>query len=191
MNGQLLYIIIMLLEAAVIVGLIITNAKLSKKNKQTDSLLSNYKEKLREDELDESIKNEYYKQDKYENDWKNIPYEETFEEEAHVRTRDAICVHFECISRISSSKYIINIMDELYLGRAESNGIVFEEEDVDQKHIHFVRQNGRVYVQSISDKMPVTFVRQDTKYELGDSLVMINDGDELLFKNSRVVITLV
>lgn len=77
------------------------------------------------------------------------------------------------------------------MGRAKSNGIVFEEEDIDQKHVHFVRQNGKVYVQSLSDKMPVTFVRQDTKYELGDSLVMINDGDELLFSNSRVKITLI
>lgn len=191
MNGQLIYIIIMLAEAAVIVGLIITNVKLSKKNKHNVSLLDNYKEKLREDELNESIKNEYYKQDKYENDWKNIPYDEVFEEEEHVRTRDAICVHFECISRIATSKYIVNITDELYLGRAKSNGIVFEEEDIDQKHVHFVRQNGKVYVQSLSDKMPVTFVRQDTKYELGDSLVMINDGDELLFSNSRVKITLI
>ena len=191
MNGQLLYIIIMVVAAAIIVGLIITNVKLHKKNKSNTEMLYTYKEKLREDELDDNIRNEYYKQDKYENDWKNIPYETTFEEEQEVRTRDAVCVHFECISRVATRKYLVNVTDELYLGRAKTNGIVFDEQDVDQKHIHFLRQKGKLYVQCISDKMPVIFVRQDSRYELTDSLVMVNDGDQLVFKDSRVVITLI
>ena len=52
MNGQLLYIIIMVVEAAIIVGLIITNVKLHKKNKSNTEMLYTYKEKLREDELE-------------------------------------------------------------------------------------------------------------------------------------------
>lgn len=189
MNGQLLYIIIMLVEAIIIVFLIATNVKTSKKNKQTNRFLNNYKEKLREDELDDKIKNEYYKQNKYENDWKQIPYETVYDEEKNVRTRDAICVLIECVSRVATKKYLINITDELYLGRAKSNGIIFEEDDVDQKHIHFIRQDGRIYVHSISEKKPVSLVRKDAKYELSESLVMINNEDELLFEDSRVVIT--
>lgn len=191
MNGQLLYIIIMVVEALVIVGLIVANVKLSKKNNKNTELLYTYKEKLREDELNDSIKNEHYKQDKYENDWKNIPYETVFEEEERVRTRNAICVHFACVSRVATRKYLINIEDELYLGRAKTNGLVFDEQDVDQKHVHFVRQQGRLYVQNISGKLPVIFVRQDSRYELTDSLVMVNDGDQLVFGDSRVVVTLI
>lgn len=190
MDGQALYILIMLLEAVIIIFLITLNVKLNKKNKTNDILLGNYMEKLREDELDEKMRNEFYRQNKYDSDWKNIPYETIFEDEKNVRKRDAICVHLDCVSRVATRKYIINVTDELYLGRAKTNGVVFEEQDVDQKHIHFIRRDGKLFVKNISDKMPVIFMRKDVKYELTDSYVQLNDGDELLFDSSRVIITL-
>ncbi|MDD6327669.1 MAG: hypothetical protein Q4D54_06240 [Eubacteriales bacterium] len=190
MEGQLLYILIMLVEAAIIVFLIALNVKLNKKNKANNKMLGNYMDKLREDELDEKMRNEYYPQNKFESDFKNIPYETIYEDEKDVRTLDAICVHLACISRVATRKYIINVTDELYLGRAKTNGVVFEEQDVDQKHIHFLRKDGNLFVQNVSESMPAIFVRKDVKYELTESYVQLNDGDELLFDSSRVMITL-
>lgn len=188
--GQMPFIIIMLAEALVIVFLIILNVRLNKKNKKSNEFLIAYKEKLREDELDEAIGNPYYKQDKSDNDWKNTPYEIEFKDEENIRTTSAICVHLQCIGRLVTKKYIINISDELYLGRGKHNGVVFDEKDIDQKQIHFVRQQGELYIQNISSKVSALFVRNDTRYELTESLVKLNDGDRLQFQESEIIINL-
>lgn len=191
MEGQLPFIVIVLIEAVVIIFLIISNIRLNKKNKGNDKVLTVYKEKLREDELDEAIKNPYYKQDKSEADWKKTPYEVEFKDEEDVRTADAVCVHLQCTGRLVTKKYLINISDELYLGRSKNNGVIFDEEDVDQRQIHFVRKSGELYIANVSADVPVVFVRKDSRYELTDVLVKVNDGDELLFKESRIVISLI
>lgn len=191
MGGQLPFIIIMLVEAAVIIFLIISNVRLNKKNKGDNRVLTVYKEKLREDELDEAIKNPYFKQDKSELDWKKTPYEVEFNDEKDIRTADAVCIHLQCIGRLVTKKYIININDELYLGRSKNNGVVFDEQDIDQKQIHFVRKLGELYIANVSVDVPVVFVRKDSRYELTDVLVKVNDGDELLFEESRIIISLV
>lgn len=191
MDGQMPFIITTLVEAAVIIFLIIWNVKLNKRNKTNDKVLTVYKEKLREDELDEAIKNPYYKQDKSENDWKKVPYEVEFRDEENVRTTDAVCVHLQCTGRLVTKKYIINIHDELYLGRSKSNGVIFDEEDVDQTQIHFVRKSGELYISNVSEDVPVVFVRKDSRYELTDVLVKVNDADEILFQESRIIISLI
>lgn len=191
MSGQLPFIIIMLAEAIIIIFLIVLNVKLNKKNKKNNSLLSTYKEKVRDDELNEAIKNQYYKQNKAENDWKNVPYEVEFTEEEDVRAANAICVHLECIGRIATKKYLINVDDELYLGRSKSNGVVFDEEDIAWKQLHFVRKEGNLYIQNISVENQAVFIRKNSKYELTDVMVKVNDGDAIEFKDSRIVIKLV
>lgn len=188
---QLPFIIIMVGEALVIIFLIIMNVRLNKDNKNNDSFLSAYKEKLREDELDAAIGNPYHKPDKAKNDWKNAPYDVEFKDENAVRTTSAICMHVVCIGRLVTKKYIINVYDELYLGRAKQNGIVFDEMDIDQKQIHFVRQQGELYIQNVSSNNPAVFIRNDAKYELTDSLVKLNNGDKLKFRDSLVVIHLI
>ena len=191
MGTQLPYIIIMIVQFIIIVVLIITDIRLNKKNKKNKALITNYKEKLREDELDAAIMNACYKQDKAVNDWKNTPYSVDFEDEKKVRTTNAICVHLECQGRLANRKYIINIKDELYLGKAKNNGVIFDEVGVDKKHIHFVRQFGELYVQNVSQNMPAVFVREDSKYELTDVLVKVNDGDRIEFEDSFVRINLI
>ena len=191
MGGQIPFIIIMLVEMAIIIFLIIFNVRLNKKSKNNNVLLTAYKNKVREDELDEAIKNEYYKQDKSEADWKNTPYEVEFNEEDSVTTTSAVCMHLKCIGRLVTKKYLINVCDELYLGRSRNNGVIFDENDIAQRQLHFVRQFGELYIQNISTDNPVVFVRKNNRYELTDILVKLNDGDELEFQKSRIIINLI
>lgn len=191
MEGQISFIVIMLVELAIIIFLIIFNIRLNKENKKSNTLLTVYKDKLREDELNEAIKNQYYRQDKAKKDWKNTPYEVEFNDEDNIRTTSAVCMHLKCIGRLVTKKYLINVNDELYLGRSQNNGVIFDEKDIDLKQIHFVRQSDELYIQNISVDVPVVFIRKNSRYELTEVLVKVNDGDELEFQESRIIINLV
>lgn len=191
MNLQLLFILIMIAQFIVIIFLIVLNVKLNKKNKKTTNIIKTYKARLREDELDEAIHNEHFIMDKSVRDWKNVAYETEFTDEDKVRISDSICVHLECEGRLAKRKYLINIKDELYLGKDKTNGVVLEEPDIDKKHVHFVRQGNEMYIQNLSTNFPVLLVRNKSKYGLTDVLVKINDGDTLEFKESKVLINLI
>lgn len=140
-------------------------------------MLSLYKDRVREEFLDSMLNNEY---NICENENLNVvPYEIEFQEEKTAEKKDAVCVHFECVGSLSTRKYIVNIEDEFYIGRAKSNGIVLKEQGVDDKHIHFIRQNNDLYVQNVSLSMKTEIRREKEKYNLSSTPIRVNDGDVL------------
>lgn len=191
MQNQMIFILLLVVQVVLIITLIVLNSKTSAKNKEMTKLLTRYKDRLREDELDDAIRNELYKQNQEESDQKYVPYDVHYTDEEEVRSTEAVCVHFQCEGRLAIKKYLLNLMDDLYIGTSKSNGIVLDEYDVDEKHIHFVRQGKLLFVQNVSEGMPVSLRRGKTKYPLTDTLVQVNDGDTIEFKTSQVLVSLI
>ncbi len=188
---QTIVIALLIGQLALIVGLIVLNVKTSKKNKKINRILTKYKERLREDELDASIRNERHKENKAENDWTFTPYEVSYMDEQEVRSTEAVCVHLQCVGRLATKKYLINIKDELYVGGDKTNGVVLDEYDVAQKHIHFLKQGKLLFAQNISNGVPVNLIRGKSRHPLTDVLVQVNDGDMIEFLTSQILINLI
>lgn len=190
MRVQLPYLIPIVAELIVIVVLITNNIRLGKKNKKYKGMLSRYKEKLRENRLDAMIKNVYHSVDKSVEDWNNVPYEVEFHEEKKAAAIDAVCVHLEYDGSLSTRKYVVNIVDELYLGHAKTNGVVLSEPDIDERHVKFIKQGKELYMLRVTNNVEVMLLRGKDRYSLTDVPIKVNDGDVLEFQNSNMKINL-
>lgn len=185
-----LNIIFLACEIVIAVLLTIFNIRLSVKNKQYKKMLSLYKDRIREEYLDSMLHNECYIVEKAKDDINVVPYEVEFQEEKKVEKKDAICVHFECVGSLSTRKYVVNIEDEFYIGRAKSNGIVLKEQGIDDKHIHFIRQNNDLYVQNVSSSLGIQLFRGKRQYDLSSTPIRLNDGDVLRIQDMVIKIKL-
>ena len=190
-NGiNMINLIVLLVELVLIIVLLIKNLKLKKYNKNYKETLSKYKDKVREDNLDALIANEHYVVDKYMDDEKQLPYEIVFHEEKQMEHQDVICVHIEHESEIANRKYIINIKDEMYVGRKAGNAIVINEVNIADKHFRLFKKDNELYIQKLVVDQSIKLKRKKNIYELTDSAVKINSGDVIRFEKSEFTINL-
>lgn len=186
---NLINIGVLLIELIVIIILLIRNIKLKSRNKSYKETLSKYKDKVREDNLDALITNEHYVVNKYLDDEKQMPYEIIFHEEKQVEHQNVICVHIEHESEIANRKYIINIKDEMYVGKKQGNAIVINEVNIADKHFRLFKKDNELYIQKLAEQS-IKLKRKKNIYELNESPVKINSGDIIKFEKSEFTINL-
>ena len=190
MGYQLPFIIIAIAEGVIGILLLFLSIRLSKKNKQYKELLLQYKKTTRENELDEKIKNEYYILNKADEDWNVVPYDVKFHDEKKVIKQDTICVNLCYEGKLATSRYMVDITDEVYIGRSRTNSITLNEDDIDEKHIRLIKQKNELYAQVISKTHMTKLKRGKDEYQLNDLPVRINDGDTLCFDKSTLRINM-
>lgn len=190
MGYQTPFILLAVAQAIIIIVLIWIIVRLNKKQKNFNRILSQYKMAVREDKLDMLLQNEYNRKDKAVQDVSNAPYEIEFHDEEYTEKLNAICTHLEYRGGICTKKYIINIIDELYLGHARTNGIVLNEQDIAKQHLKFIRKGKELYVQCLALDYTTVLVRGKTRYTFAEAPVKINDGDKLQFADSCLIVNL-
>ena len=190
-QNQYFYIGIIIAEAVIIVSLIVANIITKKKNKRYKEMLSQYKRSVREEQLDAKLQNEYHHVDKSISDIEAVPYSVEFHEESKVEPIDAICVHLVYHGNISTKKYVINVMDEAYLGSDKTNKVCINEDEIAGKHLRFMKQSKELYIQNVSEQYRATLLRGKQKYVLTDIPVKVNHGDIIKFKDSTMEIGII
>lgn len=188
LDNQYFYIGLIVVEAIVIIALLVANIKTKKRNKNFKEMLSWYKKSVREEQLDAKLQNQYHTVDKSLNDSGVVPYQVEFNEDFKVEKIDAICVHLTYKGNYYTKKYVVNILDEAYLGSDKTNKICIDDEGIDSKHIRFIKQGRELYVHSISSSFKTGLLRGKKKHSLSEAPVRVNDGDVLEFKDSTLEI---
>lgn len=190
-ENQYFYIGLIIVEAIIILTLILANIRTKKKNNHYKEMLSQYKKSVREEQLDAKLQNEYHQVDKSLSDIEVTPYSIEFHEESKVEPIDAICVHLTYHGNIATRKYVINVMDEAYLGSDKTNKVSINEEDIDRKHLRFIKQGKELYIQNVSESYIATLVRGKQRYTMTEIPVKVNHGDVLNFKDSKLEIGII
>lgn len=155
--------------------------RLRKAKKQAEEMSALQKEKVREEQLDQVLKNRLYQGSAIKALQNNIPYEVNFHEEAPQMggTREGIAVQIVEKGKLSTRKYVIFISEVITIGQSNSNSLVLNDLSVATEQCRIFRHDGALYLQTLEDTHPVRLKRKREEMQLGKNAVRLMDQDQI------------
>ena len=179
----------MIYEIILVGMLFFLNIKLRKRNKNKLEQLSLQRDKTREDDLDAALRNNLYEEGQVKATKSNKPYEIDFHEniEKQNRSEHEISVQIEEIGNLSKRKYVVNVQDELSIGRGLDNGIVISDMNIGKRQCRLLNMERSLCIQRTEANIPMTLLRKKKRYTLNQDIVKLNDGDSLAVGQTTLV----
>lgn len=165
---------------AVLLGFIFIHfIRVGKEKKKAVEMNALQKEKVREEKLDQVLKNRLYQGSNDKAFQNNIPYEIDFHEEAdvHGATGDNIGIQIIEKGKLSTRKYVILISDVINIGQGSHNTLVINDLKVAKEQCRIFKHKQSLYIQSLEDIHPVKIRRKRNAMQLTKNAVKLLDGD--------------
>lgn len=164
----------------VILGLVFFRfLRLNKEKKQAVEMSTLQKEKVREEQLDQALKNRLYQGVETKAFQNNIPYEVNFHEETNLAngTDDNIAVQIIEKGKLSTRKYVIFISDVITVGQSNTNALVLNDLNVAKEQCRLFKHDKSLYIQTLEDTHPVKIRRGREEMQLSKDAVKLLDND--------------
>ena len=168
------------LMVLVLIGLIVAIVLLKRSQRKKELLARAYSEKMREEELDERLRNKAKRTGADSKKPYEIRYgQEDPQESVEHMNADAIKVHLIVRSGSQERKYMVNIKDELFIGKSETNGIILDEPTVSGTHCCLVNYGGELYVTDMGSTNGTQLQRKSKEVSVGEKPIRIQSGDTI------------
>ncbi len=172
--------LVIILLILILVGIILFAVYRNRKKKRRNAIENAYRQKMREEELDRMIRNTAKKPTPV----PNKPYETSYQQETgeglFSNSGGAVVkAHIIVQSGSTTKKYVVNISDELRIGKSDSNGIVIDEKWISETHCCFVNHEGTLYVHDMGSTNGTELIRKKQRVRLDNQEVKVMNGDEI------------
>lgn len=164
----------------IILGLVFFRfLRLNKEKKQAVEMNTLQKEKVREEQLDQALKNRLYEGVETKAFQNNIPYEVNFHEETNFvnGTDDNIAVQIIEKGKLSTRKYVIFISEVITIGQSNTNALVLNDLNVAKEQCRVFKHDKSLYIQTLEDTHPVKIRRGREEMQLSRDAVKLLDND--------------
>lgn len=164
----------------IILGLVFFRfLRLNKEKKQAVEMNTLQKEKVREEQLDQALKNRLYEGVETKAFQNNIPYEVNFHEETNFAsgTDDNIAVQIIEKGKLSTRKYVIFISEVITIGQSNTNALVLNDLNVAKEQCRMFKHDKSLYIQTLEDTHPVKIRRGREEMHLSRDAVKLLDND--------------
>lgn len=164
----------------VILGIVVRRfIKLRKQKKYVAEMNAQQKDKAREDQLDQLLKNRLYQGDPDKALQNNIAYDVTFHEEQRVNDKESEGVALQVIEKgkLATRKYVIFVPDFITIGQGVENGLVLNDLKVAKQQCRIVRKKKDLYIQTLEETHPVILRRKRNAMQLTKDAVQLMDND--------------
>ncbi len=164
----------------IILGLVFFRfLRLNKEKKQAAEMNTLQKEKVREEQLDQALKNRLYQGVETKAFQNNIPYEVNFHEETNFanQTDDNIAVQIIEKGKLSTRKYVIFISEVITVGHSNTNALVLNDLNVAKEQCRLFKHDKSLYIQTLEDTHPVKIRRGREAMQLSRDAVKLLDND--------------
>lgn len=164
----------------IILGLVFFRfLRLNKEKKQAVEMNTLQKEKVREEQLDQALKNRLYEGVETKAFQNNIPYEVNFHEETNFAsgTDDNIAVQIIEKGKLSTRKYVIFISEVITIGQSNTNALVLNDLNVAKEQCRMFKHDKSLYIQTLEDTHPVKIRRGREEMQLSKDAVKLLDND--------------
>lgn len=137
------------------------------------------KEKAREEQLDQVLKNRLYQGSTDKAVQNNIPYEIDFHEEPGIRREndDNIAVQIVEKGKLSTRKYVIFISNVITIGQSVQNSLVLNDLKVAKEQCRIFKHEENLYIQALEDTHPVKIRRRQNTVQLTKNAIKLLNGD--------------
>ena len=181
---------VIILEASVIIGLILSLIISVKKKHKKEEMRSYVAEQSRDDRLRTALGNEYASVQVRDAAAKNVPFQVTYHDSPE-KHRDAVCVQITQKSPLSTQKYIYNVHDVIRIGTDPQNEVVLKEPEAVACDAHLVRENNELYVKKMMSQSRMYFKRDKKNYNLNEKYIRLRSGDTLVVGMTSVEIEII
>lgn len=164
----------------IILGLVFFRfLRLNKEKKQAVEMNTLQKEKVREEQLDQALKNRLYEGVETKAFQNNIPYEVNFHEETNFvnGTDDNIAVQIIEKGKLSTRKYVIFISEVITIGQSNTNALVLNDLNVAKEQCRVFKHDKSLYIQTLEDTHLVKIRRGREEMQLSRDAVKLLDND--------------
>ncbi|MDE5778017.1 MAG: FHA domain-containing protein [Lachnospiraceae bacterium] len=153
--------------------------RLKKEKKQAVEMSALQKEKAREGQLDQVLKNRLYQGLPTKAFQNNIPYEVSFHEESGLlgSSDDSIAVQIIEKGKLSTRKYVIFISEVITVGNSSTNVLVLNDINVAKEQCRIFKHQQSLYIQTLEDTHPVKIRRKREEMQLSQNAVKLLDND--------------
>ena len=166
-------------EGTILGFLIVRYFKLREEKKRTMEMTTLQKEKAREEQLDQMLKNKLYQGSAEKAGKNNVPYEVNFHEETvkNEGSKDNIAIQIVEKGKLSTRKYVIFVSDMITLGKGEQNTVVINDLNIAKEQCRIFKHNEELYIQNLDDSYSVNIQRKRNVMQLASGAVKLMDGD--------------
>ena len=153
--------------------------KLRKQKKHVAEMNAQQKDKAREDQLDQLLKNTLYQGDPDKALQSNIAYDVSFHEEQKVNDKEMEGVALQVIEKgkLATRKYIIFVPDVITIGQGVENGLVLNDLKVAKQQCRIIRKKKELYIQTLEETHPVMLRRKRNVMQLTKDAVQLMNND--------------
>ncbi len=180
-------------EILILIGLVITVFCLRHKNKKAKEMLSLQKDRIREENLDTSLKNSKYEK-QLNNEVANNAYDVVYHEEkapACETEKDYISVQIEEKSALVTKKYMIHVYDQVEIGKDDTNKIILNDAGITEHQLMLIRSERSLFLKNLDTSVPVTLYHQKKSYTLAQEAVLICAKDKINVGNTTLHFTII
>lgn len=153
--------------------------KLRRQKKRVAEMNAQQKDKAREDQLDQLLKNRLYQGAPDKAMQNNMAYDVTFHEERKVNDKQSEGIALQVIEqgKLATRKYIIFVSDFITIGHGGENGLVLNDLKVAKQQCRIIRKQKDLYIQILEETHPVKLRRKRNAMQLTKSAVQLLDND--------------
>ncbi len=168
-------------EGLVLGFVLVRFTRLRREKKQAQEMSVLQKEKVREEQLDQVLKNRLYQGSAAKALQNNIPYEVNFHEETPKMggTREGIAVQIVEKGKLSTRKYVIFISEVITIGQSNTNALVLNDLNVAKEQCRVFKYGTDLYIQTLEDTHPVRLRRGKEEMQLSKNAVRLMDHDQI------------
>lgn len=185
---------IVIYEGVLVLFLIINTLRLRKKNKKTAELVSLQLNRIREENLDASLKNNMYISNKNQAVNANNPYDVTYHQEennVYDDTRERISIQVEEKGILSTKRYVVHVFDAISIGSSDDNTIVLNDLTVARHHVQLMRVANALYIKNLDMNGEVKISRGKRTQVLEMEPVYMESNDVIMVGNTSLKITII
>lgn len=185
---------IVIYEGVLVLFLIINTLRLRKKNKKTAELVSLQLNRIREENLDASLKNNMYISNKNQAVNANNPYDVTYHQEennVYDDTRERISIQVEEKGILSTKRYVVHVFDAISIGSSDDNTIVLNDLTVARHHVQLMRVANALYIKNMDMNGEVKITRGKRTQVLEMEPVHMESNDVIMVGNTSLKITII
>ncbi len=179
----MLYVI---LAAVVVLLLIVGNVWRSKRKEKKKQ----YDQKLKEEALSESLKNERKRRNGFGDDHQAQSVDQVIRQERLVE-RNQVIVRLT-VSGSQNADYVLSPEKHIFIGKASGrNEIVLDGNGIADRQCEiFLHNNGQVYVQNLYPSYPVVLRRKSSQKMLDGQAICVITGDRIQIGNYKISVTM-
>ena len=185
---------IVVYEGILLIFLLINSIRLRNKNKRIAEMVSLQMDRIREENLDASLRNTMYIQQSNAVSNKNNPYDVIYHQEEkniYEDTRDRISIQVEERGILSTKKYVVHVFDSIQVGNDDSNTIILNDLSIARHQIQLMKVEKELFIKNLDCSNQVYLLRNKRKNNITEIPVCVKSSDTIMLGNTRLIIMII